>query len=236
VAKYDALRIYLAGRPEQVSRVAMSFGEVEALVGSLPASGVGVGADYCVTSCDLGVFVDEAAESITSQDTNAARWRRIISPIRRTLFEASVGAVGVVMIAVVGQDMLEVTGSGDEDPVGAFAADAADPAFGDRVRLRRPNRSGDDLGADGGEYGVEGGGEFGVPVPDHETDLVGVLAEVHEQVAGLLRHPCSGRVGGDAGEVNAAGVRVRPHLESCVRPHVPRSAGMIMPRRCRFRR
>jgi hypothetical protein len=49
------------------------------------------------------------------------------------------------MIAVAGQDIVEVTWSGDEDPVGAFAAHAADPAFGDRVRLRRPHWSGDDL-------------------------------------------------------------------------------------------
>jgi hypothetical protein len=38
VAKYDALRTYLAARPEHLSRVTMSFGEVGALVGSLPAS------------------------------------------------------------------------------------------------------------------------------------------------------------------------------------------------------
>jgi hypothetical protein len=27
-----------------------------------------VGAEYCVTSCDLGVFVEEAAESVSSDD------------------------------------------------------------------------------------------------------------------------------------------------------------------------
>jgi hypothetical protein len=27
-----------------------------------------VGAEYCVTSCDLGIFVEEAAESVSSDD------------------------------------------------------------------------------------------------------------------------------------------------------------------------
>ena len=37
-----------------------------------------------------------------------------------------------------------------------------------------------------GEHGVERGGELAVPVADQEPEPVGVLAEVHEQVAGLL--------------------------------------------------
>ncbi|MCW2860420.1 MAG: hypothetical protein JWP48_2128 [Actinoallomurus sp.] len=31
-------------------------------------AGQPVGAEYCVTSCDLGVFVEEAAESVSSGD------------------------------------------------------------------------------------------------------------------------------------------------------------------------
>ncbi|WP_248960627.1 DUF7662 domain-containing protein, partial [Sphaerisporangium perillae] len=38
MAKYEPLQNYLAARPEQMSRVTMSFDEVEALVGSLPPS------------------------------------------------------------------------------------------------------------------------------------------------------------------------------------------------------
>jgi hypothetical protein len=159
-------------------------------------------ADYCVTSCDLGVFVDESAESITPQDPERARRSRIISPIWRLLGQAPMWAMSVVMIDVLGQDMLQVALPGDEDPVGAFSADAADPAFGDRVRPWRPYRRLDDPGADGGEHRIEGGGEFGVPIADQEPHLAGALAEVHEQVAGLLRRPNSGRVGGDAGQMH----------------------------------
>jgi len=37
--------------------------------------------------------------------------------------------------------------------------------------------------------GVEGGGELAVPVTDQEPEPVGAVAEVHDQVAGLLGHP-----------------------------------------------
>jgi hypothetical protein len=33
---------------------------------------------------------------------------------------------------------------------------------------------------------------------------VGAIAEIHQQVTGLLGHPGSGRVGGDPGDVHAA--------------------------------
>ena len=44
-----------------------------------------------------------------------------------------------------------------------------------------------------------------VSVADQESRLFGAVAEVHEQVAGLLGDPGAGGVGGDPGEVYAAG-------------------------------
>ena len=41
-----------------------------------------MGAVYCVTSCDPGVFVDESAEAITSQNPNDA-WRIWAIPCQR---------------------------------------------------------------------------------------------------------------------------------------------------------
>ena len=55
-----------------------------------------------------------------------------------------------------------------------------------------------------GEDGVEGGGELAVPVADQEPEPVGAIAEIHQQVAGLLGDPGPGRVCGDPGEVHAA--------------------------------
>jgi hypothetical protein len=48
----------------------------------------------------------------------------------------------------------------EEKTVEEFAADGADEAFGDRVRPRRTHRCLEDLDVDGGEDGVEGGGEL----------------------------------------------------------------------------
>jgi hypothetical protein len=73
--------------------------------------------------------------------------------------------VAVVVIGVLGKDMTQMPLPGDQHPVGALAADAADPPFGDPVRTRRPDRCGDDLDADRGEDRVEGHRELGISIP-----------------------------------------------------------------------
>jgi hypothetical protein len=70
--------------------------------------------------------------------------------------------------------------------VEAFAAQGADPALGDGVRSRCPGRGADDADVGGGEHRVEGGSELRIPVGDQEPIPGGVVAEVDEQVAGLL--------------------------------------------------
>jgi hypothetical protein len=74
----------------------------------------------------------------------------------------------------------------DQDTVEEFAAKGADEAFGDRVSSWCPRRCLDDAGVDGGEDGVERGGELGVAVPDEEPEPRTGVVELHEQVAGLL--------------------------------------------------
>jgi hypothetical protein len=91
--------------------------------------------------------------------------------------------------------------------VEAFPAQCPDEAFRDRVRPRCSYRSADDADAGTGEHGVERGGELAVPVTEQESESVGAFAEIHQQIAGLLRHPVAGRVGGDPSEL-------RPYLES----------------------
>jgi D-3-phosphoglycerate dehydrogenase len=55
-------------------------------------------------------------------------------------------------------------------------------------------------------------GELGVPVADQVPKLGGAVAEVHQQVAGLLGDPGSRRMGGDPGEVYATAA-VLDHYE-----------------------
>jgi hypothetical protein len=51
------------------------------------------------------------------------------------------------VVDIDAQDALELLAAGDQEPVEAVAADGADPALGDRVRLRRPKRRAHDLNA-----------------------------------------------------------------------------------------
>ncbi len=55
-----------------------------------------------------------------------------------------------------------------------------------------------------GQHGVEGVGGLAGPVADEDVELLGPVAEVHEQVAGLLSGPGPVRVAGDAEDVQVA--------------------------------
>src|SRR5437763_879156 len=86
----------------------------------------------------------------------------------------------------------------DEGPIEDLAAASADPAFGDRVHARRPDvaEHGPDPGL--GENGGERSGVGRAAVADNELDLVRLLAEVHDQAAGLLGGPRPGGMHCDA--------------------------------------
>ena len=110
----------------------------------------------------------------------------------------------IVVPDVLAQHGGEVPWSDDQEVVETLPAQRPDEPFRDRVRPRCPYRSADDPYVGTGEDRVEGGSELAVPVADQEPEPVGALAEIHQQVAGLLGHPGIGWVGGDPGEVHAA--------------------------------
>ena len=68
--------------------------------------------------------------------------------------------MGVVVIDVDLQDTLKLLAAADQEPIEAVAADGADPAFGERVCLRRAKRGADDLDAFAAENLIEGVAEF----------------------------------------------------------------------------
>ena len=116
------------------------------------------------------------------------------------------------MLHILAQHDVEVAWSGDQEVVEAFPSQCPDEPFRDRVRPRCSYRGADDADIGASEDGVERGGELAVPVADQEPELVGAVAEVLEQVAGLLGDPGLGGVGGDPGEVHVAAV-VHDHDE-----------------------
>ena len=102
---------------------------------------VPVGARSSVTSCDLGVFVEQAAESVASDDLDVGVDGVRERPERTGLVQCPMRPVPVEMGLILGQDLAEVRGVDDEYPVEDLVAYAAYPAFHDRVgphRQRHP--------------------------------------------------------------------------------------------------
>jgi len=122
----------------------------------------------------------------------------------------------VVVIHVFGEHGFEMAAAEDEEPVQALSADRADKPLGDSVRARRPDGCLDDPDPFGGEDGVEGRGELGVPISDEEFGRRRPFRQVVAEVAGLLGHPAGHGAGRDTGEVDPTGVVVdeEQHVET----------------------
>ena len=114
-------------------------------------------------------------------------------------------AVVIEVTLVVVQHDAGVSLVVDQQPVGALLADATNEPFGVAVRLGCLRRDLDHLDIIGGENGIEGGGELGVPVTEQEAERTDPLTEVHQQVAGCLGGPGCRRMSGHAQDVHRAG-------------------------------
>src|SRR5437773_12407377 len=106
--------------------------------------------------------------------------------IGRSLLAGLVRAVPVVVAGVFAEDRSEMPFVVDQHPVGALGSCGVNPPFGVTVGSWRPRRGLGYLHALVGEDLIEGAGELGVAVPDEEAEGAGPVAEVDEQVAGLL--------------------------------------------------
>ena len=80
-------------------------------------------------------------------------------------------AVGVLDVDT--EDVGELPAAQDEEPVEAFAADAADPAFHVRVRVRRPHGPADELDVLALEECVEGARELRVAIVNEKNAPAG---------------------------------------------------------------
>jgi hypothetical protein len=73
------------------------------------------------------------------------------------------------------------------------------------VRLGCARRDLDDGDGFGAEDGIEGFGEFRVPVADQEAESAELITEVHHEVPGGLGSPGCGRVRGHPEEMDPSG-------------------------------
>ena len=139
----------------------------------------------------------------------------------------------VVVSDVLAHGVEKVSFAVDEDVVQALPPCGADPAFRERVRPRRSRGIAHDPHALRREDRVRGPDELRVPVADREPELVGPLAQNHEQVAGLLGHPLTGRMGRGAEQVDPTGCDLHdePDLDTFEtdRVHVKEVAGQDGP-------
>lgn len=148
------------------------------------------------------VLVDQSAEySVTSDwGIEGSHGGRIVG--RRVLVKSLVRPVVIEMVDVLVEHSVAVSFVVDQHPVGAFSADAADESFRAAVRPRWPRRSFDDVDTFGGEHGVEGIGERGVPVTDQEAKRADLIIEIHQQVPGGLRGAGRSRISAHPQEMN----------------------------------
>ena len=111
----------------------------------------------------------------------------------------------VVMLQISGEYLAQVVLIDDQQPVEKLPAQGSDDPLADRVRSGRLRRAGENPDAFRGKHGVEGAGELACAVPDQELDRSRAMAEVHQEVTRRLCCPHAIRVGGNAGQVDAAG-------------------------------
>jgi hypothetical protein len=122
----------------------------------------------------------------------------------RELTKGPVRPGDVVVPQVLGQYLVQVALIDDQQPAGDLAAQGADHPLANGIRPRCLRRAEEDSDACGGEYGIEGVGELAGAVPDQEPG--GSRAgQSHDEVTAGLSGPGAVRVGGDAGQVSAAG-------------------------------
>ena len=94
----------------------------------------------CHLICDLGIFVDQAAEPVSAHNAYTGHFRRRVrAPCGRVLLQCPMRPVDVVVIGVLAEDQPQVPLTGDQQAVQALAAGTDNPSFGDRVHPGRPD-------------------------------------------------------------------------------------------------
>src|SRR5712691_1684756 len=128
------------------------------------------------------VFVDEAAEEVGARELRkrrrSERNRAPARPLRWAKCKRAVRPMAVVVVGVGAQDMLELPPAEDEQPVEALATDAADPALGVGVRVRRLDGCADHRDPFSLEDVIEAAAELGVAIVDEEAERLPVSSSV----------------------------------------------------------
>jgi len=98
------------------------------------------------------------------------------------------------MVDELSQHQPQLPASDDEHPIDHRPPDGAHPPLRVGVGPRCPHRRAQHLDPRSGKDPIERHGELGIPITDQEPEPGDVLADSHNQVAGLLRHPLPHRM------------------------------------------
>ncbi|WP_345029397.1 hypothetical protein [Kutzneria kofuensis] len=115
----------------------------------------------------------------------------------------------VVVILIRGEDLPGVGLVHDQNVVENLATDGVDHSLAVGIHARRLRHAEQRLHLLGCENSVEGNGVLAVPVAEEEAQRLDTAAQVADEVASLLNRPLRGRVRGDAGDMELAGVMLK---------------------------
>ena len=128
------------------------------------------------------VLVDEAAEQVAASGLRvrwySQRFRVCACLLRWAKCKRAVRPMTVVMTGVDAKHVLELAAAEDEQPVKAFPTDAAHPALGVGVRVRRLDGCADHRYSFASEDAIEAAAELGVAILDQEAELLLAIFEV----------------------------------------------------------
>jgi hypothetical protein len=158
-----------------------------------------------VGSCGDLILAGEPVEDRSAADLMVGEvdhlWRLGFGLGRCELRKRSVWPRGSDMVEVDVEDLPSVAFVDDQYPLEQFAAQRSDHPFADRIRPRRSRWTGKDPDA----VRDERPGEPRVTVSEQERDRGGALAEVHQQGAGGLSSPRTGRMRAHPDQICPAG-------------------------------
>ena len=155
-------------------------------------------------SCCPFLLVDQAIQDRTPLDLFVAEVCHGVGRSWRTKFAGAVRSSTVVVPDVLREHHTQVPLTEDQYAVGEFGSDRADESFGKTIRPRTTRRNLDYANADVSKDSIKGRAELTGPISDEKPELREAVAQIHHQVADLLRRPPA--------------VRVRGHTQQMHRP------------------
>ena len=137
--------------------------------------------------CSLAVLMEQTTEQVASMKAALAILADKIQLggwDRRLKLERPVRTIGVVMLDVDPEHLLQVPAPDEQQPIQALGADGPHPALHVRVCSWRPHWREEHLAALRAGHVIEPAGELRVPIMEQEAHPSPLFAQHQQQVAG----------------------------------------------------